>query len=98
MDRRLSLPAFGRAPATYDPAYFYDMVRMLNSMTTSLNSPGAGRQSSLVVTALQQDDYALEPGEFFQVDGVVRVPVQSRPYVRGIYATGSIGTATVTIS
>ena len=96
MDRKLTLPTFGRAPPAYDPAYFYDMVRMLNVMTINLSSPGEGRQSSLVITNLRQNDYALELGTLFQVNGAVRVCVLNLPHPLGVSSTGSVGSVSVT--
>lgn len=97
MDRSLQLPTFGRAPATYDPMYFYDMVRMLNNLTTMLTAPGVGRQSTLVITNMPSgSDYNLELGTLFQVDGVVRISVSNIPLPLGVSTKGFVGTVTVT--
>jgi len=97
MDRNLQLPTFGRAPDKYDPAYFYDMVRMLNNMTTMLTAPGVGRQSTLVITNMPSgSDYNLELGALFQVNGIVRVSVANIPLPLGVSSTTSVGVVTVT--
>jgi len=97
MDRRLTLPAFGRAPTAYDPMYFNDMVRMLNQMTVALRAEGEGRQTTLVLTNLPTNDAGAELGALFQVNGTVYVSVPYRAYVAGNTATGSVGTVTVTV-
>ena len=97
MDRRLALPAFSKAPATYDPVYFQDLVRMLNNLTTVITNPGTGRQTSMVFTGLFSDDYGLEPGGVFQVNGALRVSILPTAYVRGVNASGSIGSVSVTV-
>lgn len=97
MDRRISLPVFGRAPNAYAPQFLDDMVRMLNILTTILRNPGEGRQTTMVLTDLPTTDYGLEPGSLFQVDGVVRISLQSKPYVVGLSAAGGVGTVSVTV-
>ena len=96
MDRRLSLPVFGRSPDTYNPQYMDDVVRMLNILTTLIRNPGEGRQTTMVLTDLPTTDYSLEPGSLFQVDGAVRISLQDKPYVLGLSATGAVGTVSVT--
>ena len=81
MDRRLSLPVFGRSPDAYSPQYMDDVVRMLNILTTLIRNPGEGRQTTMVLTDLPTTDYGLEPGSLFQVDGAVRISLQDKPYV-----------------
>ena len=97
MDRRLSLPVFGRAPDTYSPQYTDDVVRMLNILTTLIRNPGEGRKTTMVLTDLPTTDYGLEPGSLFQVDGAVRISLQDKPYVLGLSATGGVGTVSVTV-
>lgn len=97
MDRRLSLPVFGRSPDAYSPQYMDDVVRMLNILTTLIRNPGEGRQTTMVLTDLPTTDYGLEPGSLFQVDGAVRISLQNEPYVLGLSATGGVGTVSVTV-
>jgi hypothetical protein len=97
MDRRTVPPIFARAPNDYDPIYFNDLVRALTSLVIYIQTPGEGRQTTIVLTNLQTDDYGLEPGTTFQVEGALRVAVLYRPYVRGVSASGSVGSVTVTV-
>jgi hypothetical protein len=96
MDRRLTHPVFGNAPDTYDMGYLDDLSRKLNILVTLLKTPGEGRNSTLVLTNLTSNDYGLEPGTLFQVNGQVFVSVLNRAYVEGQSATGSVGSVRIT--
>lgn len=96
MDRRIPLPIFGNPPNEYDRGFLSDMSRKLNFLVTAIRSPGEGRNTTIVLTNLQTNDYGLEPGTLFQVDGAVRISLAYAPYVTGLKATGSIGTVSIT--
>lgn len=96
MDRRLIFPQFQKAVGEYNRDYFDNMVNMLNILMNVLRNPGEGRQTTMVLTALPTNDYDLEPGSLFEVDGVVRVSVLYKAYVQGVYGTGRVGSVTVT--
>lgn len=96
MDRRLIFPQFEIAPADYRKKYFDNMVNMLNVLMNTLRSPGEGRQSTLVLTNLSNNDVGLEPGSLFEVDGVVYISVLYKSFVSGVAATGAVGTVSVT--
>jgi hypothetical protein len=96
MDRRLIFPQFQKASREYDRAYFDNLVNMLNVLMNALRNPGEGRQTTLVLTALPTNDYNLEPGSLFQVDGAVRISVLYKAYVQGVYGTGRVGSVSVT--
>jgi hypothetical protein len=97
MDRRLIPPIFSRPPATYDQLYFSDLVRGLISFVTFVQAVGEGRQTTIVLTNLASNDYGLEPGTVFQVDGALRVPIPNRPYPAGVQANAVVGGVTVTV-
>jgi hypothetical protein len=96
MDVRLVFPRFTNAPAEYDRKYFADLVRSLDSLVTVLQAAGEGRQTTIVLTNLANNDYNLEPGTIFEVDGALRVSVIYSPYPKGISSSGSVGSVTVT--
>jgi hypothetical protein len=96
MDRRLTFPPFEKPPEAYTKSYFENMINMLNVLTTSLRNPGVGRQTTMTLTALPTNDYYLEPGSFFEVDGVVRVAVLYKAYLKGNSCTGSVGSVGTT--
>jgi hypothetical protein len=97
MDVRLVPPIFTRAPAQYDQQYFNDIVRSLISLITYIQAPGEGRQTTIVLTNLSNNDSGLEPGTIFQVNGALRIPLLYSPYVAGLSATGRVGSVTVTV-
>ena len=73
-----------------------DLIRSLSSLVTFVRAVGEGRQTTIVLTNLANNDSGLEPGTIFQVDGVLRVPLLYSPYAAGLRATGSVGSVTVT--
>lgn len=97
MDRRLIPPTFSRPPEQYDQRYFNDLVRALLSLVTYIQTPGEGRQTTIVLTNLATNDYGLEPGTIFQVNGALRIAVLNSSYVGGLGSTGSVGSVTVTV-
>lgn len=97
MDRRLIPPIFSRAPSQYDQIYFNDLVRSLISLISYIQAPGEGRQTTIVLTNLATSDYGLEPGTMFQVNGALYVARLDQSFVRGLSATGSVGSVTVTV-
>ena len=96
MDRRLVFPQFQKAPLDYQPRYVDNLVNMLNVLMNALRNPGEGRQSTLVLTNLPSNDYGLEAGSLFNIQGAIRISVLYSPYVQGTVATGSTGSVTVT--
>lgn len=97
MDYRVVFPTFPRAPAQYDQRYFSDLVRALGSLVDAIRAPGEGRQTTIVLTNLQSDDYGLEPGTIFEVLGALRVSVLYTSYTRGSAGTGAVGNVTVMV-
>lgn len=97
MDVRLVFPKFAAPPSDYDRKYFSDLVRSLESMVSVIQTPGEGRQTTIVLTNLTSNDYQLEPGTIFEVEGALRVSVLYKAYVLGFTATGSVGNVTVTV-
>lgn len=97
MDYRTVFPTFSRPPAEYDQRYFADLTRALDALVVAIRNPGEGRQTTIVLTNLQNNDYGLEPGTIFEVNGALRVSVLYSSYVGGVGSTGSVGTVTVTV-
>ena len=96
MDVRLVFPRFSSPPLDYNRKYFADLVRALDTLVTVVQTPGEGRQTTVVLTNLTSNDYRLEPGTIFEVEGALRVSVIYKPYVIGISSSGSVGSVTVT--
>jgi hypothetical protein len=96
MDSRLVFPIFSAPPAEYDQRHIQDLVRSLDALVRVIKAPGEGRQTTIVLTNLQSNDYGLELGTIFEVGGALRVSVIYSPYVAGLSATASVGSVTVT--
>tara|TARA_R110000796_G_scaffold126789_1_gene241757 strand:+ start:2667 stop:2981 length:315 start_codon:yes stop_codon:yes gene_type:complete len=104
MSRNLIKPFFAAAPAEYDQTYMEDLVRSFAIYLQQMQNPGEGRNTGLVLTALQNDDQGLEVGELFQyrdaagLMGQVKITIADQPNLRGNSVSGAVGAVTVTIS
>ena len=96
MSRRLSLPYFPIPPDQYQQRYFAETLRAFSVFLEQFQNPGDMRGTDLTLTNLQTDDSGLESGTLFQHEGVVRVPLENKPHVRGSGGTGAVGAVTVT--
>lgn len=96
MDYRIVFPTFPRPPENYNRRYFDDLVRSLDAFVVATRTAGEGRQTTIVLTGLQSNDYGLAPGTMFEVGGALRVSKANLPYLQGVSATGSIGLVSVT--
>lgn len=94
--RNVPLPYFPMPPRTYDPRFFYEFLRAFSVYMTAMQNPGEGRNTFIVLTALQDNDYGLEPGAVFQVDGALRIALEDMAYTVGLGAAGAVGSVTVT--
>lgn len=97
MDQRVQFPTFPLPGPNYDQRYMADLINSLNRLVVAIRSPGEGRQTTTVFTNLQSNDYGLEIGTLFQVDGVLKVVRANEPYPAGISATASVGAVAVTV-
>ena len=75
--------------------YFAEVLRAYSTYLLGIQNPGEGRNTFTVFTNLQQNDYQLEEGATFQVDGVLRVVILNKPHPAGVSSTGSVGEVTV---
>lgn len=96
MSRNLVRPFFPVPPAQYQQIYFAEIVRSFSGYLEQMQNPGEGRNTFTVFTALQTDDYNLEPGSVFQQDGFLKVSLAYKPHVRGVSGTGQVGSVSVT--
>jgi len=96
MSRNLILPFFAVPPTEYEQQYFANLTRSFAVYMEQQQNPGEERATRLTLTNLQTDDTGLENGALFQQDGFVKITLINNPHVRGIEATGAIGTVTVT--
>ena len=93
--RGLVPPLFAIPPTQYEQSYFADIIRAFSFYVVQQQQAGEGRNTSLVLTALQSNDVGLEPGALFEVDGFGKISRLSCSNPAGTSATGSVGTTTV---
>lgn len=91
-----NLPFFAIPPKEYDQKYLADVIRAFSTFMRQVQNPGEGRATTIVLTTLQTNDYGLEPGTIFVVDGQLRIPMPNMPYVVGLGASASVGSVSVT--
>jgi hypothetical protein len=98
MSRNLVRPFFPVPPADYQRGYFAEIVRSFSVYLEQMQNPGEGRNTFIVLTALQTDDVGVEPGTVFNHGGYLKISESNTPHVRGVSATGSVGSVTVSIT
>lgn len=98
MSRNLVRPYFPIPPNEYNQPYFAEIIRAFSVYLEQQQNPGEGRNTFLVLTNLQNNDFGLETGALFEVDGFVKITKTNLPHVVGSGATGGVGSVTVTIS
>lgn len=98
MTRSLVRPFFPVPPREYQQQYLAEIVRSFSVYLEQSQNPGEGRNTFTVFTNLQTDDVGLEPGSVFNHGGYLKVSELHTPHVRGVSATGSVGSVTVSIS
>ena len=102
MSRNLVLPFFPTPPEEYDQQYMSELVRAFSVYLTQMQNPGEGRHTGLALTNLQTDDQGLAVGELFNYKnasgtmGYIKIVVADASNLRGITATGGVGSVTVT--
>lgn len=98
MSRNLVKPYFPIPPSEYSSTYLNEVIRAFSVYLDQQQNPGEGRNTSLVLTNLQNNDFGLEPGALFEVEGFVKITKTNIPHVVGTSGTGGVGSVAVTIS
>tara|TARA_R100000353_G_C6367639_1_gene158064 strand:+ start:130 stop:423 length:294 start_codon:yes stop_codon:yes gene_type:complete len=97
MSRKLTLPFFPSAPEEYAQQYMAEIVRLFSLYVTQMQNPGEGRNTSLVLTNLQDHDRGLEVGELFEQDGFIKITKSTVPHPQGLSGAASVGSVSVTV-
>jgi hypothetical protein len=95
--RKVSLPQFPVAPATYDPMYMAEVVRSFSVFLQQMQNPGDMRGTTLTLTNLPSHNQGLETGALFEHGGYVIITQANLPYPDGASGTGEVGSVSVTI-
>jgi len=98
MSRKTPLPYLPIPPQEYQPGYFREVMRSIGRFMQDSRVPGPGRHTTMVLTNLPSNDYNLEVGSLFEVDGDLKIAVLHKPHVAGVGGTASVGSVTVSIS
>ena len=96
MYRKLVLPFLPVSLQQYDPTFMSEVIRSFSVFLDQYQNPGDARNTTITLTNLQTDDSGLAAGEVFDHGGVLRVPLDYSPFVRGSEGTGAVGEVTVT--
>ena len=95
MPAKAGRPYFATPPRDYDQRYMNDLIRAFGQFATDVANPGEGRNTTIVLTDLQNSNSSLEVGALFEQGGRVYVTLANIPAPAGIAASGSVGTVTV---
>lgn len=98
MSRNLVRPYFPVPPSEYSQTYIAEVVRAFSVYLVQMQNPGEGRNTTIVLTNLQENDVGLEIGALFQQDGFVKVARIGSPHPAGVAATGAVGSVTTVVS
>jgi len=77
-------------------------MRSFSTYLVQIQNPGEGRNTGLALTNLQTDDQGLAVGELFNyrdasgMMGYIKIVAADASNLRGITATGGVGSVTVT--
>ena len=95
--RKVTLPQFPVAPATYAPMDMAEVVRAFSVFLQQMQNPGDMRGTTLTLTNLQYHDQSLETGALFEHGGYVKITQANIPHPAGTSGTGQVGSVSVTI-
>lgn len=87
----VAVPLFPNPPEQYDKRYMADMQRALAQFAQAILSPGEGRNTTIVLTALQDDDYLLENGTLYRNGNDLKITVRNVAAIRGASMTAHAG-------
>lgn len=79
-----------------------EIMRSFSVYLTQSQNPGEGRNTKLTLTNIQTDDQGLPVGELFNyrdasgMTGYIKIVEAHMSHLRGITATGGVGSVTVT--
>lgn len=98
MAQQVVKPQFPVPPREYDQRYLAEIVRAFSVFLEQIQNPGPQRATKITLTDLQNNDFGLENGALFQVNGTVKITQANLPHVVGSGSSGGVGGVTVTIT
>lgn len=96
MSNSVNIPFFPDPPREYSQAYMAQVVRAFSLFALQVRNPGEGRNTFIVLTDLQENDVGLEVGSVYRHGNELRIALQDIAAPAGSFATGTVGSVTVT--
>ena len=90
MSRNTPIPFFPTPPEEYTPSYFSEISRSFTVYVNQIHNPGLGRNTTTVFTDIQSGN-----DQGFEIGGIVHIAVADILYLKGVAATGAVGSVTV---
>ena len=98
MPTNVNVPYFSDPPQNYDRSYLSQITRAFALFAQQVQNPGEGRNTYMVYTNLQQNDYGLEVGTVYRQGNVLYITLLDTAAPAGVSATALTGTVTVVIT
>ena len=98
MPTNVNVPYFADPPQNYDRSYLSQITRAFSLFAQQVQNPGEGRNTFMVYTNLQQNDYGLEVGTVYRQGNVLYITLLNTTSPSGVSATASLGAVTVVIT
>lgn len=96
MSSSVSIPYFPDPPREYNQAYMAQVIRSFALFAAQVRNPGEGRNTFIVLTALQQNDVGLEVGALYRHGNEILITLSNITAPAGTQATAQVGSVTVT--
>lgn len=93
--RQLAPPFFSDPPHEYNAGYFAQLTRAFAQFVSQEKNPGEGRNTTLVITEMQEGDAGLEAGTLFRDGNTVKIAMNHIAAPVGFGMTASLGSVTV---
>lgn len=95
MSSNVNVPFFPDPPREYNQSYMAQVVRAFALFAYQVRNPGQGRNTFIVLTDLQQNDFGLEAGAVYRSGNDLKIVLLNISAPAGLSSTGSVGSVTV---
>lgn len=96
MSSPVNIPFFPDPPREYNQAYMAQVIRSFALFAQQVRNPGEGRNTFIVLTNLQQNDFGLEVGAVYRNGNQLFITTLDTAAVSGLTTTGSVGSVSIT--
>ena len=91
------IPPPPRPEAAYSIEYMNQLNRWMENLSRLMGSVSYLRGNGLYFGYIPTSGYGLKPGEVFANDGILTMVREDDVWAGSVYATGEVGTLTVTV-